>query len=1019
VDPAGNVYVSDNSCRILKVAPGGFVSTLAGQAGVLGSADGIGAAATFSYADPLAVDATGNVYAADTLNGVAIRKITPAGAVTTIAGRSGVYGSSDGMGTAAQFGGIYAMAVDASGTVFATDSSNDTVRKITPDGVVTTFAGSPGIRGSADGTGSTARFFDPRGIAVDQNGNVYVVDASNYTIRKITPAGAVTTLAGNAGVAGTADGTATTAYFSEFVGPMTIDPSGNLYVADFGVGAIREITPSGMVTSLFGGALYGSVEPGAAAAGIGLGNLAADPEYNLYLVSTGGGMLWKITPEGGVSGFVGDANGHGSADGTGSVARFDSPSGAAVDQNGVLYVADKYNNAIRKVAPGGITTTLAGSSGFSGSADGDGASAQFSLPSGVAVDSSGYVYVADTGNDTIRKVGPTGMVTTLAGTPGVVGSSDGTGPTAQFNGPFGLAVDQSGNVYVADTGNDTIRRITPSGVVTTVAGVAGSFGNNDGIGSAAQFNAPAAVAVDTAGNIYVSDTSSLVAERSIYRSNTIRKITPGGVVSTLAGAPLPVDIVGDPVQPPPSQFSADGVGTAARFNSPCGIAVDSGGNVFVADTGNETIRRMTPDCTVTTMAGTPGATGGQDGVGASALFNGPTGIAVDHNGNVYVVDSGNNTIRVGAYNTAPSVRTEPSASSAIVYQTISNGSTIVFSAPTNGNPSPTYQWYFGGKPVKGATLPSLVVNGATESNAGYYDCVATNPLGVSTTSATLFVASSTDPGRLINLSCRSQVGTGANVLTAGFVVGGIGTLGAETLLIRASGPALIPLDVTGVLPDPELRLINFNSNSILATNIGWAGNALVSDTATAVGAFAWTNPSSPDSALVETLTAGPYLAQVTGASGDSGIALAEVYDATPEGTYSSTTPRLINISARTQVGQGDNILIAGFVIGGSTSKTVLIRASGPALTPFGVTNVLPDPQLQLYESTNLIAKNTGWGGDTQIAAAAASSGAFSWGTSATPDSAILITLAPGAYTALVSGASGDAGDALIEVYEVE
>jgi hypothetical protein len=171
--------------------------------------------------------------------------------------------------------------------------------------------------------------------------------------------------------------------------------------------------------------------------------------------------------------------------------------------------------------------------------------------------------------------------------------------------------------------------------------------------------------------------------------------------------------------------------------------------------------------------------------------------------------------------------------------------------------------------------------------------------------------------------------------------------------------------------------------------------------------------------VVETLPQGPYLAQIAGASGDSGIALAEVYDATPAGTYSVTTPRLINISARTQVGQGGNILIAGFVIGGTTSKTVLIRASGPALRPFGVSNVLPDPELQLYESTDLIAANTGWGGDTQIAAAAASAGAFSWGVSATPDAAILITLDPGAYTAQISGASGDSGDALIEVYEVE
>jgi hypothetical protein len=225
--------------------------------------------------------------------------------------------------------------------------------------------------------------------------------------------------------------------------------------------------------------------------------------------------------------------------------------------------------------------------------------------------------------------------------------------------------------------------------------------------------------------------------------------------------------------------------------------------------------------------------------------------------------------------------------------------------------------------------------------------------------------------------------------------------------------------VTGVLPDPDLQLISSNSNSLVAANNGWGGSALISTTAAAVGAFPWTDTSSHDSALVETLLPGPYTALVAGASGDSGIALAEIYDATPTGTYSPTTPRLINISARTQVGLGANVLIAGFVIGGTTSETVLIRASGPALVPFGVSSVLPDPQLQLNSSASVIATNAGWGGDAQIASTAASIGAFSWGTTATADSALLVTLPPGAYTAEVSGKSGDTGIALVEVYEVQ
>jgi hypothetical protein len=295
-----------------------------------------------------------------------------------------------------------------------------------------------------------------------------------------------------------------------------------------------------------------------------------------------------------------------------------------------------------------------------------------------------------------------------------------------------------------------------------------------------------------------------------------------------------------------------------------------------------------------------------------------------------------------------------------------------------------------------------------------------------TDAVTLNIVATSNPGRLINLSCRAEVETGAGILIAGFVSGGAGTSGTESLLVRGSGPALDSFGVAGTLPDPQLQLYQNNSDgtaSLLGNNDGWAGSALVSSTANTVGAFDWSVPTSHDSALVKTVSPGAYTAQIAGASGDTGIALAEVYDATPGGTFTTTSPHLINISARVQVGTGGNILIAGFVISGSTSKTVLIRGSGPALTGFGVPGILPDPELQLYRSntdgsSTLLASDTGWGGDAQIAATAASVGAFSWGTVATPDSAILVTLPPGGYTAQVFGASGDTGVGLVEIYDV-
>jgi arabinogalactan endo-1,4-beta-galactosidase len=350
-------------------------------------------------------------------------------------------------------------------------------------------------------------------------------------------------------------------------------------------------------------------------------------------------------------------------------------------------------------------------------------------------------------------------------------------------------------------------------------------------------------------------------------------------------------------------------------------------------------------------------------------------------------------------------------------QTVATGGSVVFNAPASAFPAPTYQWSLNGSAIPGATNPTLLISGVTSANAGSYTCAATNAASSSTSAAaTLAVSSTTDPGRLVNLSTRAEVGTGGNILIAGFVIGGAGTVGTESLLARASGPALAAFSVAGVLPDPQLQL--YSGSTILETNDGWAGDPTIESAAAAVGAFAWSNPSSHDSAMDTALSAGSYTLQVAGQSGDTGIALAEVYDATPAGAYTAATPRLVNLSARVQVGKGGNILIAGFAIGGTTAKTVLLRASGPALGQFSVGGTLPDPQLQLFSGSTMLASNNGWGGNTQISATAASVGAFRWTSAASSDSAILVTLAPGAYTAQVSGASGDTGVALVEVYEV-
>ncbi len=352
-------------------------------------------------------------------------------------------------------------------------------------------------------------------------------------------------------------------------------------------------------------------------------------------------------------------------------------------------------------------------------------------------------------------------------------------------------------------------------------------------------------------------------------------------------------------------------------------------------------------------------------------------------------------------------------------QTVNNGRSVVFAAlaQDQSGGSLSYQWYLNAIPIPGAVDPTYLLSNAGAQDRGVYTCLATNPSGAATSNgATLDVIDSQDPGHLVDISCRSSIGTATSQLIVGFVLGGAATSGSESVLIRASGPALVPFGVNGALPDPELQLDG--SGGTLATNDGWAGSAAVAAAADAVGAFAWSDPSSRDSALVEALPGGPYTAAVSGASGDSGIALAEVYDAAPAGSYQVGSPRLVNFSARAQSATNAQALIVGFVIEGTTSMTVLVRAAGPALAAFGVTGALADPQLELDGSDGTLATNAGWGGDPQIAAAATAVGAFNWPNPNSPDSAILMTLAPGAYTALVSGAGGDTGIALVEVYEV-
>jgi DNA-binding beta-propeller fold protein YncE len=591
-DSAGNIYVSDQTNQLIRViSPAGVVTTLAGTPGVAGATNGTGAAALFNSPSQLAVDGSGNVYVADVGNDV-IREITPAGVVTTYAGTPGVSGSNDSPGAlfnSPRGVAVYQPTIPGPVTLFVSDTGNNTIRMISSTGTVTTFAGTAGTTGSMDATGAAASFSEPEGLSVDPaTGNIYVADTYNVTIRMITSAGVVTTIAGTPGVYGSGDGTGAAASFDEPSSVALDNVAANLYVSDENNQTIRQITlPGGVVTTLAGtlGTIGSTNATGTAAMFAYPVAVATDSLNNVYVADSSNNLVREISAGTAVvSTFAGNIAGRGYLNATGPAARFDDPHYVATDQSGNIFVADHYDNVIRMIAPGGVVTTLAGVAGAGGYQDGPTAGALFSQPYGIATDAAGNVYVADSGNNAIRMITiSTGLVSTVAG--GTYGSNDGTGGpggTAQFAEPYSVALNAAGDIYVADFNNNTIRLIAPGGMVTTFAGTAGLAGSTDATGPAARFWGPRGVATDSSGNVYVADRNN----------GTIRFITPGAVVTTLAGTPGNIGFL-------------DGTGGAAKFDYPNGPIVDSAGNVFVADSLNHAIRQITPAGVVTTIVGAP------------------------------------------------------------------------------------------------------------------------------------------------------------------------------------------------------------------------------------------------------------------------------------------------------------------------------------------------------------------------------------------------------------------------------
>ncbi|MEW5974450.1 MAG: putative Ig domain-containing protein [Acidobacteriota bacterium] len=668
-DLAGNIFVSDfEQARILKLAPTGEVTAAAGTGTAGFSGDG-GPAAQARVDRPagLVFDAAGNLYFAD-MGNQRVRRVSVIGTVSTVAGtgRQGSRGDG-GVAAAAELSNPWGLAFDHQGNLYIADSGNHRVRKVTPAGIISTVAGTGTAGFSGDGGPAVAaQLSGPLGVAADRLGNLYIADSDNHRIRRVSPSGSIVTIAGNGRTEFSGDGGPATAASLQYPFGVTVDSTGRVFVPDTFHHRLRQITADGKIQTV-ATAFHAS-----SAAIDQAGNIAIGGSHRAYLLPAtfpSQPVVSIVTPANLPAGQVDEpystyllAEGSVPFNYVWTVAQGALPDGLALDQatgriSGTAgragtftftaevrdYTQTRVSRAftlVIRTSPAGDTWILNPYAGTTrdgrshGGYIGEGLAAESALlnPTGVTIDKSGNLWIADTGNHRVRKVSQTGVITTVAGN-GTTGYSGDGGPAteAQLNSPVDVSVDERGNLFIAE--GQAIRQVAPDGRISTVAGGARSgFDGDGGPATQASLSCPRSVEVDSNGNLYIAD----------LLNHRIRKVSADGTMQTIAGSGS-VDSAGSQGG---GYYGDGGPATSALLRYPRGIALDSAGNLYIADSWNHRIRRVTPAGTIDTLAGTGIAgSGGDGGPARQAQLRFPEAVEVERDGNLLIADLGNRRIR--------------------------------------------------------------------------------------------------------------------------------------------------------------------------------------------------------------------------------------------------------------------------------------------------------------------------------------------------------------------------------------